>query len=1024
MKLFSSLAEISDEPSLLGYMRVLQRAWESKEGFGLSGVLCVEGVPTLYRKNSDTALTPGEVHELHRRFWNQSVASVLLVIDPKTVYLISGLQPPLRDQTPFESILSPVVKCWEKNHFGEAQAEQLFESIQNGEFYRRYNTKFKSTGAVDQYLTRNLLGLRDCLTPVLHGKAHDFICRLLFACYLVDRKIVPLRDTKCERLHEALNERGDEDALVYLYKLFDAQRRTFNGSMFDQDLDAERVLLTSQHMQEIKGFLRGDPVRGQDRTLGFWAYDFKLIPIETISSIYEQFLGREDRAQRGAHYTPRFLAELALDVTCETLDSWEKLRYLDPSCGSGIFLVTLFNRLVTRWELNHKDLVGKPAYYERKEQALRQILNHQIRGMDIKEAACVLACFSLYVAFLDAFDPCDIKTYIEKTGYNRLPRLLLKSNGRDTGENTIPVVMHGDSLESERLRKQKYDVLIGNPPWGGVGRGSKEIALKFIALADDLLETNGLACLLLPSKIYLNIRTNPYQAKWLDLHTVERVLQLADFRRILFPNAKCATMVLRFRPGKPQDGRHQILYDTPKFEPSARRQGLVLITAADRKAIPQARLVDAARNGFAHVLWKRLLWGTGRDERMLSYLDSFAKIEDRESPPANQHRWSMGQGFIPATTARIQKPSRPWWSGTCLFLEANAKCLNCSNFIFEDDVRPIGNRFERIERGREGNQSIFKSPMVLISQGFGKVVFCDFPVLFQDSLQSIHGPPEDEDLLLFLSAYLRSDLAKYYLFHTSSKLGIERDVVRWEEALKLPFPMPEDAPSKKASAIVRIVAGLLRASRDRVLAKRDALDNDDWLTLRAKEANGLLPKTNAMVNEYFGLLDNERWLVDDTVNVYWDSATPASADEISIPTLLPVDQAGNVRGYETGLRAYADALTSTLNSWASAQNSSWRVTADGGVDAESGLAMVTLTLGKSERDFVTSPLIHKVWRKILRQSGTRQVTLSLQRQIFAFEGDSFRILRPASLMHWTRTAALNDADDIFSQIKLMGGRRK
>jgi hypothetical protein len=441
--------------------------------------------------------------------------------------------------------------------------------------------------------------------------------------------------------------------------------------------------------------------------------------------------------------------------------------------------------------------------------------------------------------------------------------------------------------------------------------------------------------------------------------------------------------------------------------------------------------MGAAKDGSANVLWKRLLWGTGRDERMLAYLDGFAKIEDRAGHTNSGNPWKAGQGIQPdsrnllsSSGGKEPQGTRIWWPNDHSFVDADSRCLESCGFLFRDDVRAIGNPYKSYYRTRENNRGIFESPMVLISQGFGKVVFSDFPVLFQHSLHSIHGPPEDEDLLLFLSAYLRSDLAKYYLFHTSSKLGIERDVVRWEEVLKLPFPMPSDAPSKQAAAIVKKVAGLLRASRDRLLAKRDSLDNDDWLTLRAKEADRLLPKTNALVNEYFGLLENERWLVEDTVNVYWASATPASADEISVPTLLPVNEAGTVPGYETGLRAYADALTSTLNSWASEHNSSWRVTAGGGVDAESGLAMVTLTLGRSEQAFVNSPLVHKVWRKILRQSETQQVTLSLQRQILAFEGNSVRILRPASLIHWTRTAALNDADDIFSQVKLMGGREK
>lgn len=1026
MNYYSNLAQAIAEPSMLGYVRVLQRAWDEEEGFGLSGLLCVDGVPTLYKKVAKRVLGNGELFDLHLRFWNQSIASILLIIDPTTVYLISGLQPPQKDPQLLgsDSKASPIVQHWAKHDFSQQIQDGLFESIQNGDFYRRYDEKFKSAGAVDLHLTRNLLGLRNQLSPVLKDRAPEFICRLLFVCYLVDREIVPLQGTKCKRLHEALEERTDIEAVDWIYTFFASQKKVFNGSMFDQDLDVERSLMGPDQMRSVKMLLRGDEVGKGERTLGFWAYDFKLIPVETISAIYENFIEVGNRKKTGSHYTPRFLAEMALDVATAGLENWHKLSYLDPSCGSGIFLVILFNRLATKWEMANETAPNRSRNYKRKELALRKILDEQIRGMDIKPTACVLACFSLYVAFLDAFNPSDIKTYIQKTGHNRLPKLFVKASGRETGENLIPVVMEGDSLNSTRLRKRKYDVIIGNPPWGGDGRGSADPALKFLNLTDQLLAKNGHACLLLPSKLHFNIFSNPDQEKWLGSHTLERVLQLADFRRILFPEAKCATMILRFKMGQPTDARHEIIYDAPKFDTASRRQGFVSLTSADRKIVPQARLHDAAKKKNANVVWKQLLWGTPRDERLLGFLETFQKIEDRAGKHASLKPWREGQGIQPDPNEKSEKPYKPWWKRNHLFVPATAPCLNKCQFLLKSDAEIVGDRFARLNRSREKERQIFQAPMILVSQGFGKVVFCDFPVLFQDSLQSIHGPPEDEDLLLFLSAYLRSDLAKYYLFHTTSKLGIDRETVRWEEVLKLPFPVPDDAPSEKAALIVRKIADLLRASRDRILAKQDRLDNDGWLGLRAKETEHLQSKTNKLVNEYFGLLENEEWLVEDTVNIYWKSATPSSADEVNIPTIVPVDQCDGIPGYANGLQTYADALASTLNFWAIDQNSCWRVYAEGGIDESSGLAMVAVMIGSKERDFRTTPLIHEVWKDIFGKARKRQRTLSEQRQVLVFDEGVFRILRPSSLAHWTRSSALNDADQIYSQIKLMGERTK
>jgi hypothetical protein len=113
-----------------------------------------------------------------------------------------------------------------------------------------------------------------------------------------------------------------------------------------------------------------------------------------------------------------------------------------------------------------------------------------------------------------------------------------------------------------------------------------------------------------------------------------------------------------------------------------------------------------------------------------------------------------------------------------------------------------------------------------------------------------------------------------------------------------------------------------------------------------------------------------------------------------------------------------------LNSWAIDQNSRWRVCAEGGIDKSSGLAMVTVMIGSKERDFRNTPLIHEVWKEIFGKARKRQHTLSEQRQVLVFDEGVFRILRPSSLAHWTRSSALNDADQIYSQIKLVGERRK
>src|SRR5690606_25220022 len=121
-----------------------------------------------------------------------------------------------------------------------------------------------------------------------------------------------------------------------------------------------------------------DVITGQG---AFWAYDFEMIPIETISAIYEHFLKAENpegKKKTGAFYTPRFLAEITLDIALEGIDTLLDKRFLDPACGSGIFLVGLFNRLAEEWKRQNKT-----ARYDRRASALIAILRDNIAGCDV-----------------------------------------------------------------------------------------------------------------------------------------------------------------------------------------------------------------------------------------------------------------------------------------------------------------------------------------------------------------------------------------------------------------------------------------------------------------------------------------------------------------------------------------------------------------------------------------------------------------------------------------------------------------
>jgi len=1014
---------------LLAYIRIIERAWEV---FALTGVLCVDGIPTIYFKEVQKPLEDAELNDLHRRFWNQGVAQTLVVADHKTVRIFSGLARPQKKDSPLSDTNALVAEL-KRIEFAQ-NIDSFCLANANGAWYTKHADRYQSGSSVDAYLLDNLVILRDlltsgenCLSPL---NAHALIGRVLFVCYLVDRGIYRFpEDVHARTLNEALKNRSDNEAINFLYELFGRLKEEFNGSMFDQDLQFEREQVKPFHIQTFRDFLDGQQPMSPQHNLGFWAYDFKLIPVETISAIYEEFLAHEDpdrKRETGAFYTPRFLAEMALDVAVEGRSDWHTRRYLDPCCGSGIFLVTLFNRLATRWLLDNPTDENAPEGYLRKANGLIGILANNLRGVDENPTACRLACFSLYIALLDCLSPSDIRTFVLKTR-NKLPRLLA-DDVSEPGPDYIPVLREADFLKDNGLVENFFDCIIGNPPWQG--RGSKQLALHILEHAERFMTDNGEGCLLLPTKIFLNSTTNHFQAQWLERMTVERVVQLADYRKILFEQAKCPSMIVRYLKKKPNDASHMIAYDTPKFNPTSRRRGLVTIGSPDHKWLSQAQLREAALNNEAPLVWKRWLWGTGRDQRLLEYFGTFPILSDIAGEPKEEKRWSKGQGFQPDTSGKSANPKDPWWKADDLFISARAKALGVSQILLAFDCEPINSRFGRLHRPRDPR--IYMAPLVLISQGFGKVAFSSFPVLFQDSLQSIAGPLGDEDLLLFLTVYLRSNLAKYIMFHTAANWGTERDKVHLEELLRLPFPLSEDAPAPSAHVIVQRVATRMREEREvqeglleecriryqKLTGSDEERAVKEWLKLRKARTEALQAEFESLVQDYFGLLAPEKMLVEDTVNIFIPSSTPPNSERLDLPTLQPVART-KVPGYELGLAVYAETLSDTLNTWAAERGSDFRVSPSIGADSLSGMAMVSLTLGSDETPMAIADLKGELAHWLRRGFDAcvhETATLRSERELLWFEENRLHIIRPWTLIHWTRTAALNDADTIYGEI--------
>ena len=1035
MLFFNTLEGVRQDENLLGSISVIERAWKEMK---LDGVVCLDSRPILYLKIHGRPFSPHERVRLQRLFWNQGVANILVLIDPITVYIYSGLTEPQNEQPDQDVAENALVTTLSPVEYAR-QIQELYHSLASGHYYKTNRNYFQPDQTVDAWLLDNLRALRNSLISGDEGlnirDAHAFIGRVLFLCYLLDRRIVsvgqPDRDrTPTMQLSDILGGHSTYESRVNdLYRLFHDLKQQFNGNMFDQDLEVEQHSIRPEHLKKLILFLGGDEVESGQRSLGFWPYNFKMIPVETISAIYEDFLtteAPEKQRGRGAFYTPRFLAEMVVDTAVRDDPGLLDGSFLDPACGSGIFLVILFNRLANRWVHSQ----SKPPDYVTKAKALQNILSSQIRGVDVEETACRIACFSLYLAYLDFFDPPDIQKHVNKTG-RPLPKLLDYGDEPNRPNADISVINHADFFVEGPLRNQTFNCIIGNPPWKG--RGKKQLAQKYLQETPRFLKKEGTGCLLLPTKILQN-QTDTFQSEWLKRVSLESVLQLADYSFLLFQNALCPAFIARFKNSPPAT-HHLIEFSAPKFDRTGLRKGIITITPSARTWLPLSEILEATQTQIAPVVWKRRLWGTPRDQKLLDMLQSMPALSNLAGSPKEGKRWIKGQGFQPNTKGKSTAPKLPWWNKTDLLINARASCWRSKCIqLFKEDCEEIGERFQSLHRTRD--KRIYKAPMVLVSQGFGKVAYCDFDILFQHSLQSIAGPEDDADLLSFLTVFLRSKLARYFLFHTSANWGTERDKVHLNELLRIPFPLPGDSfASPDAETIVKQISQKFKSIHTRLIkafnhlkatAKpRDLFGTDktsidkEWRRIRKSEVKALQEELEPLIYRYFGLTDQEIALVQDTIEVFEPSSTPHTWDSPQTVTLDPVDNS-SVEPYAThGIATYANTLTRTLNTWAEIEGADLRVRAEGGTDRRTGLATVIVSLTNNEVAFQRKRFHQGFAKKLSRFHklfSKDRGTFIYHRDIFLFKDKQIHIVRPDILLNWTRTAALNDAARIYGEI--------
>ena len=406
-----------DTPSI--QLNLSQISWfEQARHLGAESIFFVDDYPTVlfFRHDAtfhaDTGEIEEQIYQLFLRVWNTSRVPLFFVALPGEIRVYNAYQKPLK---PDEWLLTD---RWLKRIQSLTELAELSEfsraQVESGQLFQQRSGTFDRQNRVDHWLLRNLRLLRQRLEGANRERreyVHALIGRSIFIRYLEDRRV--LVEDYFAALDPSSTYACYTDVLqskAETYRFFHKLRGDFNGDLFPFN-QHEEVAIEEADLHLLRDFLLGKSM-GDQLSLLFWAYQFDVIPIELISNIYEEFYHQHgDQDDKGTHYTPTTLVDFVLSqcLTEERLD--KKARVLDPACGSGIFLVEAFKRMV--YHACRSRNVTRLSQDE-----LTQLLTEQIVGFDVNRSAIQIAAFSLYLAYLDFREPPDIRAN------KQLPKLI------------------------------------------------------------------------------------------------------------------------------------------------------------------------------------------------------------------------------------------------------------------------------------------------------------------------------------------------------------------------------------------------------------------------------------------------------------------------------------------------------------------------------------------------------------------------------------------------------------------------
>lgn len=726
-------------------LKINSRIKNSLKYIDYDAIYILDENPLIIFKEFDT-YSKMDIDDFRKGIWNLNDVPIIFIILPEEIQVYNSN---IFDDE--DSFLGKFSKDDELEIFN-------IYNLANGTFFDKYHNSFNNSKRVQNYLLENIkitikLLKKDKLDLEI---IHSLIGKLIFSKYLIDRGICKdeffINNYGCNFNNVILKKEC-------LFKFFNTLEEKFNPDLFKLT-ENQKNKITDKHLKNLHRLFNGFDMKNPEQTVLDCPYDFEIIPIELISNIYEAFLqDNNSKKDQKAIYTPLFLVDYILNNTLDKkLKNNTSCKILDPSCGSGVFLVESLRRIIDK----NIELKSKLTPNE-----LKDILTSNIYGIDIDNDAIQMTLLSIQLTLFDYLNVEEIKHF-------KMPELINKNFFNDDFFNLNGLF---NSLNG-------FDLIVGNPPWGSKQQKShidyynknnlpvtnKQIAQSFLLRVNDFMNESTDVALIVTSKILYNYNDLKFRKYFLKNFNLTEVLEFSSIRREIFNNAIGPGSILFYNSNMENCG--EIKHISLKPNKLFYLLSSVVIQKSDIKYISQKDLYNH------DWVWKVLVYGNTLDFQLINRLHSKKNIG----------YYFKKYGFSPSRGICIgNKTEDATKYFEYDFLDVKHRMLQRYH-IDESHVEKWS--IEKVERPRK--EEVFTPPYVLFKQILTQNLECvatysEKQWVFTNSVISINGKNADEKLLKSILGFLNSKLFSYLSLLTFSTIGIEREIILLKEIEEIPL---------------------------------------------------------------------------------------------------------------------------------------------------------------------------------------------------------------------------------------------